>query len=89
VQTAGVVANEKDLLSADELRADVLAIDPITAIGSIPPRRLLIGHGTDDIEVPASDARDLVAGADGRPSFASSKVRAINCGPIHGWWRRS
>ena len=66
VQTAGVVANEKELLSAEELRADVLAIDPITAIGSIPPRRLLIGHGTDDIEVPASDARDLVAGADGR-----------------------
>ena len=30
------------------------------------PRRLLIGHGTDDIEVPASDARDLVAAAEGR-----------------------
>jgi len=66
VQTAGVVADEKDLLSADELRADVLGIDPLHAISSIPPRRLLIGHGTDDIEVPASDARDLVAAADGR-----------------------
>ena len=66
VQTAGVVADEKELLSADDLRDDVLGIDPLGAIASIPPRRLLIGHGTDDIEVPASDARDLVAAADGR-----------------------
>jgi fermentation-respiration switch protein FrsA (DUF1100 family) len=36
------------------------------AIAKLPPRRLLIGHGSDDIEVPASDARDLVAAADGR-----------------------
>ena len=52
--------------SADQLFADVLAIDPLGAIATIPPRRLLIGHGSDDLEIPASDARDLLAAADGR-----------------------
>jgi pimeloyl-ACP methyl ester carboxylesterase len=66
VQVAGVVGNPKDLLEPQALYEDLLAIDPIGAIADIPPRRLLIGHGTDDIEVPASDARDLVAAADGR-----------------------
>jgi putative redox protein len=66
VQIAGVVADAKDLLGPDELYSDLMAIDPMGAIGEIPPRRLLIGHGTDDIEVPASDARDLVAAAEGR-----------------------
>jgi len=66
VQVAGVVGDEKDLLAPEELYEDLLAIDPIGAIATLPPRRLLIGHGTDDVEVPASDARDLVAAADGR-----------------------
>jgi fermentation-respiration switch protein FrsA (DUF1100 family) len=66
VQVAGVVGDARDLLPPDQLYADVLAIDPMGAIAAIPPRRLLIGHGTDDLEVPASDARDLVAAADGR-----------------------
>ncbi|MGC2168585.1 MAG: alpha/beta hydrolase, partial [Acidimicrobiales bacterium] len=55
-----------DLLSPHDLYRDILAIDPVGAIAKLPPRRLLIGHGTDDIEVPASDARDLVAAAEGR-----------------------
>jgi putative redox protein len=63
---SGVVGNERDLLAPDALYQDILNIDPITAIAQLPPRRLLIGHGSDDIEVPASDARDLVAAADGR-----------------------
>ncbi|NNN00483.1 MAG: alpha/beta hydrolase [Acidimicrobiaceae bacterium] len=66
VQVAGVVGNEKDLLAPEDLLADVLSIDPLGAIAKIPPRRLLIGHGTDDVEVPASDARDLLAAAEGR-----------------------
>lgn len=66
VLSAGVVADENDLLPADELCADVSLIDPLTAIATIPPRRLLIGHGADDLEVPTSDARALVAAADGR-----------------------
>jgi uncharacterized protein len=66
VQVAGVVGDEKDLLEPKKLYKDLLDINPMGAIAKLPPRRLLIGHGTDDIEVPASDARDLVAAAEGR-----------------------
>ena len=66
VKAAGVVADAKELLGAEELRRDVIAIDPLGAIGEIPPRRLLIGHGTDDLEIPVSDARDLLNAAEGR-----------------------
>jgi uncharacterized protein len=66
VQIAGVVGDEKDLLPAEQLRDDVLAIDPLVSIARVPPRRLMVGHGTEDIEIPHSDARDLVAAAEGR-----------------------
>jgi len=66
VQVAGVVGNKIDLLAPEALRDDVLAIDPLGSIALIPPRRLLIGHGADDLEVPVSDARDLLASAEGR-----------------------
>lgn len=66
VQAAGVVGDPKDLLSPTALRDDVLAIDPLESIALVPPRRLLIGHGTDDLEVPASEARELLNAADGR-----------------------
>jgi putative redox protein len=66
VKISGVVGDESELLGPEELYADILAIDPLASIATLPPRRLLIGHGTDDVEVPAGDARDLVAAADGR-----------------------
>ena len=66
VQAAGVVGNVKDLLSPTDLREDVLAINPMDSIAHVPPRRLLIGHGTDDLEVPASEARELLNAAEGR-----------------------
>lgn len=66
VQVAGVVGDPGDLLAPSALAADVVAVDPLGAIARIPPRRLLVGHGTDDAEIPPSDARDLVAAADGR-----------------------
>ena len=66
VLVAGVVGNERELLAAKELRRDVLSIDPVRSIAKIPPRRLLIGHGTEDLEIPPSDARDLLVAADGR-----------------------
>lgn len=66
VQIAGVVGNEEDLLTPSELYDDVLSVNPMGSIATLPPRRLLIGHGADDIEVPSQDARDLVAAADGR-----------------------
>jgi putative redox protein len=66
VQVAGVVGDELDLMPAAQLLDDVFAIDPLVSIAKIPPRRLMVGHGTEDIEIPQSDARDLVAAADGR-----------------------
>jgi pimeloyl-ACP methyl ester carboxylesterase len=66
VQIAGVVGDERDLLPAEQLRDDVFAIDPLVSIAKVPPRRLMVGHGTEDIEIPHSDARDLVAAAEGR-----------------------
>lgn len=66
VQIAGVVGDAHNLLAPTALYEDLLTIDPMGATAAIPPRRLLIGHGTDDAEVPASDARDLVGAADGR-----------------------
>ena len=32
----------------------------------LPPKRFLIGHGSDDVEVPVGDARALHSAADGR-----------------------
>ena len=66
VQVAGVVGDPGELLDASALRADVLRIDPVAAIANIPPRRLMVGHGSDDMEVPVADARLLVTGAEGR-----------------------
>ena len=66
VQIAGVVGNPEELLDAAALREDVMSIDPVASIAQVPPRRLLIGHGSDDMEVPVNDARELVAGAEGR-----------------------
>ncbi|MEI6709458.1 MAG: alpha/beta fold hydrolase [Actinomycetota bacterium] len=63
---AGVVGEESELLPVEALYNDVLAINPMGAVAALPPRRLLIGHGSDDVEVPASDARDLLEAADGR-----------------------
>lgn len=66
VQVAGVVEDRATLLAPAELLADVVSVDPLGSIARIPPRRLLVGHGSDDDEVPTSDARDLVAAAEGR-----------------------
>jgi len=66
VQVAGVVGDPGELLDAAQLRADVMAVDPLGSVAALPPRRLLIGHGSDDMEVPVGDARLLLNAADGR-----------------------
>jgi putative redox protein len=66
VQVAGVVGEPVNLLDPQALHDDVVRIDPVGSIAKIPPRRLLIGHGSDDMEVPVADARLLVTGAEGR-----------------------
>jgi len=66
VQVAGVVGDPGELLDAAQLRADVMAVEPLGSVAALPPRRLLIGHGSDDMEVPVGDARLLLNAADGR-----------------------
>ncbi len=66
VQVAGVVGDPGDLLDPETLYRDLMTVDPISAIAKLPPRRLLIGHGLDDGEVPVAHARDLVLAAEGR-----------------------
>lgn len=66
VERAGVVDAAVPLLPADLLADDVIAIDPLGSAKLLPPKRFLVGHGSDDPNVPVSDARDLVAAADGR-----------------------
>ena len=95
VQVAGVVGDPDDLLDPDALYDDVQRIDPVGSIALIPPRRLLIGHGSEDMEVPVADARLLVAGADGRCELriiqgAGHQLRADPrmVATLHGWLDR-
>jgi len=64
INRAGVVQSGHQLLEADELITDVLQLDPLGSIAQIPPRRLLIGHGAEDLEVAVTNARDLYAAAE-------------------------
>ena len=64
-ERAGAVGSEP-LLEPMALRADVLAIDPLGAAAAVPPRRMMIVHGADDLVVPADEARQLVDAAQGR-----------------------
>ena len=64
INRAGVVQSGHQLLEANELITDVLQLDPLGSIAQIPPRRLLIGHGAEDLEVAVTNARDLYAAAE-------------------------
>ena len=61
---AGVIGGD-DKVDAEALRDDVIALDPCGAIATIPPRRILVIHGSVDTTVPESSARDLVDAAQG------------------------
>jgi putative redox protein len=41
-------------------------VQPLTAAAAVPPRPLLLMHGSDDSTVPVSDARALADAADGQ-----------------------
>lgn len=47
---------------ADEMRT----IRPIDVVSKIPPRPLMIAHGSEDERVPVQDARDLASAAHGQ-----------------------
>jgi len=85
VQIAGVVGNERDLLPARSCATTSSRSSPLVSIAKIPPRRLMVGHGTEDIEIPHSDARDLVAAAEGRAELRLIQGAVINCAPTREW----
>lgn len=66
VVAAEVIDPAVPLLGPRELVENIVALDPLVAIAKIPPRRLLIAHGSEDREVPVQEARDLLAAVDGR-----------------------
>lgn len=61
---AGVIGIREDV-DAEMLRNDVLALDPCSAIATVPPRRILLIHGSVDTTVAESSARDLLDAAGG------------------------
>lgn len=65
-ERAGVADPRVPLLGPGELAKDICSLDPLAAAAAVPPKRFLIGHGSDDPEVPVSDARELHAAAEGR-----------------------
>ena len=66
VVEAGVVDPAVAVLDPIELVAELTTLDPLKSAESIPPRRFLIGHGSEDRDVPVSAARALLHAADGR-----------------------
>jgi uncharacterized protein len=65
VVASGAVDRAFPLEDPDTLGKGVYALDPIGAIALVPPRRILVVHGNEDISVPVDAARQLVSAAQG------------------------
>ncbi|MEI8405233.1 MAG: alpha/beta fold hydrolase [Actinomycetes bacterium] len=63
-EMAGVIEDASSV-SSEQLVDEVLALDPLGSITTIPPRHLMIVHGADDSVVPVEQARMLVDAAHG------------------------
>lgn len=81
VVASGVVDRNVPLDDVETLAKGVYAFDPVASIAAIPPRRILVVHGAEDLLVPVDDARELVAAAQGR-----AELRIIQGA---GHWLRS
>jgi uncharacterized protein len=65
VVASGAVDRQMPLDDPETLAKGLSGFDPIASVARIPPRRLLVVHGSDDLIVPVEAARDLVAAAGG------------------------
>jgi putative redox protein len=81
VLASGAVDRTVPLEDPDTLAKGVYALDPIGAIALLPPRRILVVHGQDDMIVPVDAARQLVGAARG-----PAELRVIQGA---GHWLRS
>ncbi len=61
----GVVRNQPFPPDVDAWGRELREIRPLSLIGKIPPRPVLLVHGSDDEVVPLMDARALADAADG------------------------
>jgi putative redox protein len=64
-RSVGVMPNRAYPADFEEWARELREIRPLALIGKIPPRPVLVVHGTDDDVVPLVDARALADAADG------------------------
>jgi uncharacterized protein len=64
-RTVGVIRSPRFPPDPDAWVRELREIKPISLIGKIPPRSLLIVHGANDDSVPMLDARALADAAEG------------------------
>jgi len=81
VTASGAVSRAVPLEDPETLAKGVYAFDPLAAIALVPPRRILVVHGADDLITPVDAARELVAAAHG-----PAELRVIQGA---GHWLRS
>jgi len=64
-RSAGVIRSSRFPVDVDAWTRELREIRPLSLVGKIPPRPLLIVHGANDDAVPMLDARALADAADG------------------------
>jgi len=62
----GVIRDAAFPADVEEWAAEFKQMQPLTSIAGIPPRPLLLMHGSEDPTVPVSDARALADAANGQ-----------------------
>ncbi len=62
----GVISDRSFPADVDAWGRELAEVRPLDAVARIPPRPMLIMHGTDDDTVPLADARTLATAVDGR-----------------------
>lgn len=81
VVASGTVDRAVPLDDPETLFKGVVSFDPLGTVALLPPRRILVVHGAEDLIVPVDEARRLVAAATGR-----AELRIIQGA---GHWLRS
>ena len=65
VIASGAIDRAMPLEDPETLTKGINSFDPVASIAKVPPRRILVVHGADDMIVPVESARELVAAAGG------------------------
>ncbi|HVL27662.1 MAG TPA: alpha/beta fold hydrolase [Acidimicrobiales bacterium] len=65
-RTIGVIRDRSFPPDVDHWSAELSELRPLDVVGKVPPRPVLLMHGTDDDVVPVQDARTLATAAGNR-----------------------